>query len=206
MENKNHNSPIRGRVIIRKTDGTIILDKDNMVVQTGRKFLRELFINSLVEKSSVLYSDGGIIEEPVDALTLTGGSGTVYTRQFNGYFVNQIGFGDSGTATEFTRTDLYGTNKLYFNLSNEKIIFPPESTELFLVFTAEINNTSALTGFLVEELGLFITRTEKVPDGPNPVVPGENNIFTRTMFSRIPFDPIPISSGDRYELEYYLYF
>jgi hypothetical protein len=198
MENKNHNSPIRGRVIIRKTDGTIILDKDNMVVQTGRKFLRELFINSLVEKSSVLYSDGGIIEEPVDALTLTGGSGTVYTRQFNGYFVNQIGFGDSGTATEFTRTDLYGTNKLYFNLSNEKIIFPPESTELFLVFTAEINNTSALTGFLVEELGLFITKTT--------LVPGGDNIFTRTMFSRIPFDPIPISSGDRYELEYYLYF
>jgi hypothetical protein len=193
------NSPIKGRVIIRKSDGTIILDKDNMVVEVGRRFLKELFINSLVKKESTVYSNEGIIEPSTDGSTsLLGGGNSTYTREFDGYFLNYVGFGDSGTATEFNATDLYGVNKVYFSLKitdTPKIIFPLDSTNLSVSFKAEIDNTRSLTGFLAEELGLFISKK---------TLPGL--VETKKLFSRIAFDPIPVSSGDRYEIEYFLYF
>ena len=73
--------------------------------------------------------------------------------------------------------------------------------ELYLKFKITLNG-SGLTAVSMSELGLFIwshTVDEKWSEE-------ELDKDKYNLFSRIVFDPLPLTSGNKFDLEYYLYF
>jgi hypothetical protein len=166
-------SPMKGVVILKKEDGTVIFKKENMIVETGRKYLKELYIKSLAAVVS-------------GATTETGAD--TYTREFDDYSVNYIGFGNNGSITRFEATGLSGTARYAKILQTDVFVNDP----LSIRFVGVIDNATSDTGFSAQELGLFLTIGD--------------DLDTKKLFSRVVFDPIPVGSGDRYEIEYYIYF
>lgn len=96
-------------------------------------------------------------------------------------------FGANGSVTNSSMTDLVSPiiNSTINSISQSNIIY--NDTEIYVKFTAELDLSSSDSGYQVEEFGLFI---------------GEG----ATLFSRIVFDPIIVAPGEKYEIEYYLYF
>jgi hypothetical protein len=176
-------SGIKGFVVLKKSDGTVIFKKNNMIVENGRRFLRELFINSLpITQTSTSATAGG----------------ETYTKEFNLFSLKYVGFGNAGTATIFSQKLLASTTPVFVKLTEADFLFEGDSGDNRIVIKAKLDNTNAPSGFLAEELGLFLTKEEIVP-----IAAGSVN---QALFSRVTFDPIPVASGDTYLLEYYIYF
>jgi hypothetical protein len=161
---------IRGVVVLKRPDGTVIFRKDNMIVQTGRQFIRENFIKNGLP------------------LALS----ERFVKTLDGYILTHMGFGRDGSATTFSMTSLVNektpTSTSRTPLNQNTIVAGPG--EMFVVFKATLNNSAQSDAYTAQELGLFLTKEES-PD---------------LLFSRISFDPIPVSSGESYEVEYYIYF
>jgi uncharacterized cupredoxin-like copper-binding protein len=95
-------------------------------------------------------------------------------------------FGKNGSVTNSSMTNLVSPIiDSTTTISQSNIIY--NDTEIYVKFTAELDLSSSDSGYQVEEFGLFI---------------GEG----ATLFSRIVFDPIIVAPGEKYEIEYYLYF
>jgi len=168
---------IKGVVTMKKKDGTIIFTKENMIVQTGRDYFRELIILGSLPQSIITTKS--------------------FTPQFDGYVISHMGFGRSGTATILTQTDLASPDEGFiFSLTESYIDL--DADQKAMVFKGIIDNINGSYGFSSQELGLYITDE------------AENNLETKLankkLISRIVFDPIPVPSGDEYEVEYYIYF
>jgi hypothetical protein len=163
-------SKIRGVVILKKEDGTVVFKKENMIVQNGRKFIRDKFaaagISALSEYSSSLLS----------------------------YNLSYIQFGNSDVITEYTMTSLVSPNiSLVPNVNISNTNASVEETSMFIKFNAVLDRAIDAASYTASELGLVLKDTAASP-GPD------------LLFSRIVFDPITIGAGERYELEYYIYF
>jgi hypothetical protein len=175
-------SKIRGVVTLKRSDSTVVFTKENMIVQSGRRYLWELFMqatNSITNNLITGISVGSI--------------GSTYTRQFDGYTLGEIAFGSSGSATLFNQTAL---SREFEDTVVPRVQLSESDVELgavdnpYIKIIARVDNTSSGENFTVHELGLFLTHAT------------EDSV----MFSRVVFDPIPIGSGDVYEVEYYIYF
>jgi hypothetical protein len=178
---------IRGHVIIKKKDGTVILDKDNMIVLEGRKYIKELFIKSFSNTILPTNSPSNLEEE-----TARG----EYDLEFKGYSISHMKIGDGGEATLLSSQDLTGGTTRFVPITNSSIKFSNVSSDMFIIIEAKIDNISQAQPFTVQELGLFLTVNANTEDEENDPI----------MFSRIVFDPIPVASGDEYEVSYYVYF
>jgi len=158
---------IRGVVVLKRADGTVVFRRDNMIVQTGRQFIRETFLKNALPTSF--------------SSNLTG--------TLDGYKLSHIAFGRDGSATTFGMTSLVDER------SNDRTAVSQSTTvanpgEMFVVFKGTLNNLQQSSAYTAQELGLILTKTGS-PD---------------VLFSRVSFDPIPVSSGETYEVEYYIYF
>jgi hypothetical protein len=148
----------RGYVIMKKSDGTILFEKDNMILTEGRKYLRELFI--------------------VNALP----SDFNYTIQYLGiesqYSLRSIAFGSSGIASQLNMTTLQ--NPIYINGDTFKIPIQKEMVEasngqMFIVIKGSLTPNA---GRIIKELGLFL--------GNGTLV--EDKLFSRVVFDPIPVE------------------
>lgn len=161
---------IRGVVVLKRADGTVVFRRDNMIVQDGRQFIRETFLKNALPAS---FSD-------------------TFVSSLNGYKLSHIAFGRDGSATTFGMTSLVNektptsTSRTAVSLSTA-VAGPGE---MFVVFKGTLNNSQQSDAYTAQELGLIMTKTGS-PD---------------LLFSRVSFDPIPVSSGETYEVEYYIYF
>ncbi len=174
---------IRGHVVIKK-NGNIIVDKDNMIVLDGRKYLRELFVNSF--SNAVLPSN---VEET---------SKGEYDLLYKNYSVSHVAIGDGSNATILNSVAMSGGNIRYIPLNTGSITFGT-SGDMFMIIQTTIDNINLTDSFTVQELGLFLTNNGLDITAPSLDSP-------KKLFSRIVFDPIPVSSGDKYEVIYYIYF
>jgi hypothetical protein len=141
----------KGYVIMKKSDGTVLFEKFNLIVAEGRKYLRELFI--------------------VNAFP----SDFSYNRQYEDYSLKSFGFGSSGVATELD------TDNLEPLIDNNKINIKKEILEalngqMYIVLKGTLTPES---GTVIRELGLFLSNDSndklfsRVVFDPIPVEAGE---------------------------------
>lgn len=125
-------SKIRGVVILKKADGSIVFTKENMIVRDGRKFIRDKFI-----KSAII---------PFNS----------FNTSLSSYSLSHIGFGNSDVITEFTMTSLVSENlELRTPISVLNTVIEENNT--YIKFRASIDRTAADTGYTFNELGLIMT-------------------------------------------------
>jgi hypothetical protein len=196
-------SKIRGIVVIEKEDGTILFRKENMIVATGRQYLRNLvygLITSPAETrkiNSIRFGTG---------LNLVKSSDTNLTSVISAYDISlttlqwkkipledQTGY-DEGVEFPSNPTE----NDLFLNTYNGNFyIYTKAMTVSNSISSSEIGlkisvNLRGQSGFTADitELGLFL-----------------NDTPTATMFSRLVFDKIPLTQNmEAYNLTYYIYF
>jgi hypothetical protein len=128
-------SKVRGVVVVTKKDGTIVLKKENMIVQNGRKFIRDKFAAAGIAGQSA------------------------FSTLLSNYSLSHLSFGNSPKATEYTMTALDGeiddTARVPLSASNTVI----EANSMFIRFRAELSRVDKTTGYAATEVGLFITST-----------------------------------------------
>jgi hypothetical protein len=160
-------SRIRGVVVVKRADGTVVLRKENMIVQSGRRFIRDKFIASAIPA----------LNSPV-----------AFETDLTGFQLRFIGFGRSDVASEYDMESLVSEEVSQRSQITSQNV-SAEGDSMFIKFNAEMDRTSEATGFTVREIGLIMTKEEE-----------------DLLFSRVVFDPITVSPGERYEIEYYIYF
>jgi hypothetical protein len=158
-------SKIRGVVVIKRPDGTVLLRKENAIVQNGRKFIRDKFVSAGLPAA------------------------TGFASPLSNYTLTKVGFGGSDVATEYTMTGLVNSGK-EVALDSSKIL--AESDSMFVRFTAEMDRSAESTGYTIREIGLIMESSEE----------SEGDL----LFSRAVFDPITVAPGEKYQVEYYIYF
>jgi hypothetical protein len=130
--NISDSSSVKGYVVMKNSKGETLFKKENMIVQDGRKYIREKFIiNSLLSDNSF---------------------SSTYTQAFQGYKLSKIGYGSSGLATLLTTTAL-ADPRIYSTLEAQNI--EASGTSLFIIFKASVVLTESFT---IRELGLFLTK------------------------------------------------
>jgi len=168
-ENLNiRDSKIKGIVVIKDSSGKIILKKENMIVESGREFIRDKFA----------------------ANANIGDFSTGYSGTYLNYSLSHIGFGSSDVVSQFNMTSLIAENvsllpRAILNNSNVE----KGTTDVFLKFKASVDRTNENLGYTLREIGLYMSLE-----------------LSFVLFSRVVFDPIPIAAGEKYEVEYYIYF
>jgi hypothetical protein len=164
-------SKIRGVVVFKRQDGTIVLKKENAIVQNGRKFIRDKFIASGITSLSSFDSN------------------------LSTYELDKIVFGSSDVATEYNMTSLVAQDAdSVVTISTTPGSVEAEDSAMFIKFSAEMDRTNKSNGFTVREIGLVIKDTRETGAGPD------------LLFSRAVFDPITVAPGEKYQVEYYIYF
>lgn len=158
---------IRGVVVLKRADGTVVFRRENMIVQNGRQLIRETFLKNALPAS---FSDN-------------------FVSSLNGYKLTHIAFGRDGSATTFGMTSLVDERTDDRTaVSQSTVVASPG--EMFVVFKGTLSNVQQSSAYTAQELGLIMTKAGS-PD---------------LLFSRVSFDPVPVSSGETYEIEYYIYF
>lgn len=124
-------SKIRGFVVLKKKDGTVVFKKENMIVESGRKFIREKFLVS------------GVLDQDT------------YVGDYADYSLTHIAFGNSDVVTEYSMTSLVSENtNLRISVSGNT---EADTAQMFVKFSGEIDLTTASEGYTVKELGLILT-------------------------------------------------
>jgi hypothetical protein len=134
-----NDSKIRGVVILKKEDGTIVFKKENMIVQNGRKFIRDKFASS------------GIV-----ALA-------EYTSSLMSYNLSYVIFGNSDVITEYTMTQLISPNiqtKQDISIGTVSV----EEVNMFIRFRAVLDRANQQTGYTAKELGFMLKDTSNGED------------------------------------------
>jgi hypothetical protein len=125
-------SKVRGVVVLKREDGSIVFSKENMIVQNGRKFIRDKFV-----KSAII---------PFESFNTT----------LSSYSLSHIGFGNSDVVTEFSMTSLVSEN-LDFRTPVSILNTVIEENNTFIKFRAGIDRTASDTGYTLNEIGLIMT-------------------------------------------------
>lgn len=149
----------RGYVIIKKENGEVLFKGKNLIVDGGRKYLKDLFvINALGGDASATYEN---------------------------YALKYLAFGSSGVATTLeTNIDQFS---LPVEGDPSRIEITPQryaagEGDNYISFEAALNIDTGGTGLTIRELGLFLTDTESTGDpilfsrvvfDPIPLEPGE---------------------------------
>jgi hypothetical protein len=168
---------VKGVVTLKHKNGKVIFTKENMILQTGRDFFRELVIL-------------GAIPDIIK-------TAKSFTKQYENMVISHMGFGRSGSATSLSMLDLVAPDENFIFALTENYI-ELEAEQKALIFKGRIDNINGEYGFSAQELGLYITNETLSTEAAR--------LGTKELISRIVFDPIPVSSGDEYEVEYYIYF
>jgi hypothetical protein len=140
----------KGYVIMKKSDGTVLFEKFNLIVEEGRKYLRELFI--------------------VNAFP----SDFSYNREYEGYSLKSFGFGSSGVATELDTDNLASLIDNKIDITKE--ILEASNGQMYIVLKGTLTPES---GRVIRELGLFLSDDSndklfsRVVFDPIPVEAGE---------------------------------
>jgi hypothetical protein len=127
-------SKIRGVVVIKRQDGSIVLKKENAIVQNGRRFIRDKFIASGIAALSDFESD------------------------LTAYSLDKIAFGSSDVATEYDMESLVSPEALS-ELTISEVTGAAQADEgtMFIKFSASMDRTALSTGYTVREIGLVLT-------------------------------------------------
>jgi len=230
-------STLKGFVVMTREDGTVIFKKNNMIVEGGRNYIKNLVYGNISGTAEIKYIEtakfgyGTITTAPEDTDLAGKVGGTTYLYEYlldtttlvwSDYIAYPYTFGatlpttgmiandrfvnttdskiyvystswDLGTSITIASSDpvVGSLNAFYFNnLTNKLYIVEPKIVLLPSHLGIGIKLNIILEGGSVyestSELGLFL----------------DDN----TLFSRIVFDPIPITSGFKYRLTYYIYF
>jgi hypothetical protein len=156
-------SKVTGYVVI-KENGKIIVKKENMIVEAGRKYIKDrIFGDSNLTIKKILFGNSAKVVESTDVLSTT----------FTNSTPTSIGSLDIVDDTEFS------INKT----ADREVVYTVTITKDILGLT---NDKS------VSELGLVLS------DSGDPEV--------LTLFSRLVFEPIPLTADHTYEIKYYIYF
>jgi len=233
-------SKIRGLVILRKDDGTVIFKKENMIVEGGRKFIRDLLFNQI--NNGILDTRKIVSVKFGCGSTTTAPDTTDLTGKIDGEYLYKYDLNTTDLVwTQYT--DPYssgGTSPLPINSeTNDKFI----DTVLEKIFTfdgtdwdlgedidfesedPEIGtegdfyfNTANSKLYIVEKVVVLIPEHLGIGIKLNIILEGSSsyeatselglflNSDSETLFSRVVFDPIPITAGFKYRLTYYIYF
>jgi hypothetical protein len=194
-------SKIRGIVVLEKEDGTIIFKKENMIVEGGRNYIKNLFFTKV---------SGGTESRKI--YTLKFGTSTVLT---------QVGDTDlrANVSAYTINTDSLQWKKIPLNGQtgyDEGISFPEDPEEDDLFYNTELSNlyiyTKAMTVSLLDspEIGVKVSAILRGTDASQFPI-SELGLFlndtpTATMFSRLVFDSFPLTTSSAYILSYYIYF
>jgi hypothetical protein len=211
---------IKGVVIVTRDDGTIVFKKQNMIVEGGRKYIKNLLgaklgfgaedrkIDTMKfgTGSSMVSVEDNTITDPI---TLTNGdldfvavpyqiisgdlpdvvegkyikdSTSIFYKGINGSW-EPIEIKSSGWS-ENDYQDIDGELFQYVKLMD---ISSVDDDDLTFKITGRLSGTGTNVTS-ISELGLFLNG-----DGEE-------------MFSRLVFDPFPLSKGTTYTVTYYLYF
>ncbi len=136
-------SKIRGIVVIKRKDGTILLKKENAIVRNGRKFIRDKFIASGIPALSD------------------------FTSELSTYELDMIAFGSSDVATEYDMESLVSQDtESEVTISDESDAVAAESGTMFIKFSAQMDRTALSTGYTVREIGLVLVDSAVSP-GPD---------------------------------------
>jgi hypothetical protein len=156
---------VRGVVVLKKEDGTIIFKKENMIVNSGKKYIRDVFVKNAIAPLSS------------------------FSTNLSSFSLTHIAFGNNDQITDSLMTSLISENRnlrSQLTLNNTSI----EEDSLFVKFRGIVDRSSQNIGYTMRELGLLMSS----PTGQE------------LLFSRIVFDPVIIGPGERYEIEYFIYF
>jgi hypothetical protein len=161
-------SKIKGIVVIKDQSGNIILRKENMIVESGRKFIRDIFVtNGIFAKAN-------------------------YLGTYSSFLMTHVVFGSNDVASQSTMTSLQN-EVLRVRLVENNVITDDNSVQI--KFKAIADLTSSPIGITIKELGLVAKEFNNGVETANEI-----------LFSRAVFDSIPVSAGEKYEVEYYIYF
>jgi hypothetical protein len=203
-------STIKGFVVMEREDGTTVFAKPNMIVENGRNYIKELVYNQVAtttmdtRKFSHISFGSGItptspVTEDLEAPIITISNSIINTTSkiWSEYLGNDNPTPDNtGLNLPTITTEVEGdtflstrNNKLYYVANTlEKLSI---NNAIGLKITIDVTGTTATTESS-SELGLFLTDGEVSP--------------TYTLFSRVVFDPIPITDTFKYKLTYFIYF
>lgn len=123
---------IRGYVVFKKADGTVLFAKNNMIVAKGRKYIRELFIRNAFKNEVI----------------------TSYSDEYAGYKLSLLAFGSNGTATSLS-TDGLGSKKTAHDVELTSRLI--EIGDRHIVFKGSIIIRVG-EEFTLREIGLYLTK------------------------------------------------
>jgi hypothetical protein len=199
-------SKIRGIVVLEREDGTIVFKKENMIVEGGRNYIKNIFFTKV---------SGGTEDRKIYTLKfgtntdLTEVADTDLKANVSAYTINTDSLQwrkitledqedyDEGESfpEEPEENDLFlNDNGNFYIYTKAMIVSQLNSPEIGVKISAILRGTDAQQ-LSISELGLFL---DDAVVGP-PAVPA-------TMFSRLVFDGFPLTTDSAYILSYYIYF
>jgi hypothetical protein len=152
-------SKVKGVVVIKNSDGTIILKKENMIVASGREFIMDKF-----SKAANI-----------------GNFSTAYTGTYTSYSLTHIGFGNSDVASQYSMESLVSENTLFRKVLSVDIVEKSSTGTPFLKFKANLNLTNS-TGYELREIGLLMSIVSEA----NSITYSSYTLFSRVVFDTIP--------------------
>jgi len=120
----------KGYVIMKKSDGTVLFEKFNLIVTEGRKYLRELFI--------------------INAFP----SDFPYNEEYTDYKLKKFGFGSSGVATQLSDDSLDSIIGDKIEITKE--ILDASNGQMYIILRGSLTPDE---GTVIRELGLFLSDT-----------------------------------------------
>jgi hypothetical protein len=230
-------SAIKGFVVVTDEKGNVIFKKNNMIVEGGRDYIKNLVFTNISggaesrKIASAKFGYGTTTTSP-ENIDLDGKLGNNYLYEYaldttNLVWTEYIEYPYSFGSTIPTSGIV---NEKFFNISDNKLYTFTTNWGSGVSITSAIQDPT--TGTLTEGTFYFNTlnnklyiRETKVALLPshlgigiklNIVLEGssvyeatsELGLFLNdnTLFSRLVFDPIPIATGFKYRLTYYIYF
>jgi hypothetical protein len=227
-------SPIRGYVILKREDGTIIFKKENMIVEGGRRYIRDLISSKITDTalsnkiSSIKFGEGAEVTTPkMSALTEPidytkdlvssdkwfnvskpgNGIGTLYT-----YISNEWNSGvQVNTGTTLPTTGL-SNGSTFFNTTDGKLYtYTTEwNSGVTIVTSLRHINVTSVSSSTGDTIALRIDCRIVGEEDPPYIMVRELGLFlndvSTTMFSRLTFEGVPFVDTMEYTLTYYIYF
>jgi len=170
-------SRVRGFVVMRKENGDIVFAKENMIVKTGRTAIFNAVTSGTdISFTKIVYGSGSQL--PVEGDTALKNAISAYSTDLTSTStINKI---------YDANDDLDAVLTADANGMVQTNVMETSASNLYIRFCSTITGTAVNTSAYIRELGIICG--------------------TDTLFSRIVFEGIPISSSTTYYLTYYIYF
>jgi hypothetical protein len=228
-------SKIRGYVVLKKEDGSIVFKKENMIVEKGRKYIKELVFSKISGStvndyiSELKFGVGSFSDGTSAALTTPNMinlqnnipdydkdliTGTKWINLTNNkiytYVNNEWDNGVTATAVGLianraTAIPSPVSGNTYFATDESKLYTYTTVWDGGVVISTTLNHINSLSD---PELGLRIDCRIVAGEGSAQMI-NELGLFlapSGDMFSRLIFEPVPFTNTTTYTLTYYIYF